>query len=125
MVTPDFDKGGGLLPTVVQDAASGRVLMLAYMNQSAWEMTLETGKAHYWSRSRGRIWLKGEQSGHFQQVQEVFLDCDRDTILLKVLQHGGAACHTGHVSCFYRRYHEGALEVVDEVMFDPEEVYGK
>jgi phosphoribosyl-AMP cyclohydrolase len=120
---PDFSKGHGLLPVIAQDASSGKVLMLAYMNELAWQKTLESGKAHYWSRSRQQLWLKGETSGHIQQVQEVFLDCDLDTILIKVEQGGGAACHTGHVSCFYRRYREGHLEVVEDLKFNPAEVY--
>jgi phosphoribosyl-AMP cyclohydrolase len=120
---PDFSKGHGLLPAIVQDAQSGRVLMLAYMNALAWQKTLETGKAHYWSRSRQQLWLKGETSGHIQQVREVFVDCDLDAILLKVEQVGGAACHMGHVSCFYRRYQDGRLEIVEDRKFNPAEVY--
>jgi phosphoribosyl-AMP cyclohydrolase len=120
---PDFSKGHGLLPTIVQDVSSGKVLMLAYMNELAWHKTLETGKAHYWSRSRQQLWLKGETSGHIQQVHEILLDCDQDTILLKVEQVGGAACHTGHVSCFYRRYRDGQWEEVEAVKFNPAEVY--
>lgn len=122
---PDFDKQNGLLPVITQNAENGRVLMLAYMNDLAWEKTIETGKAHYWSRSRQRLWCKGEESGHFQLVREIFLDCDLDTILLKVEQIGGAACHTGHASCFYRRFKDGRLEVADEPVFDPREVYRK
>src|SRR5512142_2074577 len=106
---PDFSKQGGLLPAIVQSASDGKVLMLAYMNELAWEKTIETGKAHYWSRSRQTLWLKGEQSGHVQLVREIFVDCDLDTVLLKVEQIGGAACHTGHPSCFYRRYRDGLL----------------
>lgn len=122
---PDFSKQNGLLPAIVQDFASGRVLMLAYMNELAWEKTVETGKAHFWSRSRRKLWLKGEESGNMQMVREVFLDCDRDTILLKVEQLGGAACHTGYQSCFYRRYRDGQLEITEERVFDPEQVYKK
>lgn len=122
---PDFSKYNGLLPAVVQDAGDGRVLMLAYMNELAWNKTLETGKAHYWSRSRQKLWLKGEESGHVQLVREIFLDCDLDTILLKVEQLGGAACHTGYESCFYRRYAGGRLEIVENPVFDPREVYKK
>lgn len=122
---PDFDKQNGLLPVITQNAEDGRVLMLAYMNDLAWEETIRTGKAHYWSRSRRKLWCKGEESGHVQLVREIFLDCDLDTILLKVEQVGGAACHTGHVSCFYRRYADGRLEAVDEPVFDPKEVYRK
>jgi len=122
---PDFDKQDGLLPVITQNAEDGRVLMLAYMNDLAWEKTIQTGKAHYWSRSRRKLWCKGEESGHVQFVREIFLDCDLDAILLKVEQIGGAACHTGHASCFYRRYSDGRLEVVDEPVFDPKEVYRK
>jgi len=110
---------GDLVPAVVQDAETGEVLMLAYMNQEALAKTLETGKAHYWSRSRGKLWLKGESSGHFQKVVETRIDCDQDAILLKVEQEGGA-CHMGYRSCFFRDL-EG--EVVGEKVFDPDEVY--
>lgn len=122
---PDFSKQNGLLPAIVQDFASGRVLMLAYMNELAWDKTVETGKAHYWSRSRQKLWLKGEESGNMQMVREVFVDCDRDAILLKVEQLGGAACHTGYQSCFYRRYRDGDLEIAEQRVFDPKEVYKK
>jgi len=120
---PDFSKHGDLLPVIVQSADSGRVLMLAYMNERAWEKTLETATAHYWSRSRQKLWLKGEESGHTQRVVEIFLDCDLDTILLKVEQRGGAACHNGYESCFYRRYEGGKLVEVEKRIFDPKEVY--
>lgn len=122
---PDFSKGGGLLPAIAQDVADGRVLMLAYMNELAWERTLATGKAHYWSRSRSKLWCKGEESGHVQLVREIRLDCDLDTILLKVEQVGGAACHEGYQSCFFRRYQDGRLEITDRPVFDPKEVYRK
>jgi len=122
---PDFSKHGGLLPAIVQHAGTGKVLMLAYMNELAWEKTIETGAAHYWSRSRQRLWLKGEESGHTQVVKEILLDCDLDTILLKVDQRGGAACHAGYESCFYRRYEEGELVEVEKPVFDPKEVYKK
>ncbi len=125
MEQPDFEKGKGLLPVIVQDYSTGKVLMLAYMNQEAWEKTLKTRKAHYWSRSRQKLWLKGETSGHIQEVVEILVDCDMDTILLKVVQKGGAACHTGYESCFYRRYENGEWKVVDVKRFDPEEVYKK
>ncbi|MDD1751780.1 MAG: phosphoribosyl-AMP cyclohydrolase [Methanotrichaceae archaeon] len=108
-----------LIPTIAQDIRTGEVLMLAYMNDEALKMTRETGKAHYWSRSRRRIWLKGELSGHFQVVKEIRIDCDEDAILLLVEQHGGA-CHTGYSSCFYRTV-EG--KVVSEKIFEPDEVY--
>lgn len=122
---PDFSKHGGLLPAIAQSASDGKVLMLAYMNEPAWEKTVETGKAHYWSRSRQKLWLKGEESGHIQVVREIYLDCDLDTILLKVEQQGGAACHTGYESCFYRRLENGRLHVMGEPVFDPKEVYKK
>ncbi len=122
---PDFSKQQGLLPAIVQDAATGKVLMLAYMNESAWERTVETSKAHYWSRSRQKLWAKGEESGHVQNVKEIYLDCDLDTILLKVEQVGGAACHTGYESCFYRKYVDGTLQEEGSPVFDPKEVYKK
>ncbi len=125
MTEPNFEKGEGLVPAVVQDYKTGDVLMVAYMNRESWQKTLETGKAHYWSRSRRSLWLKGESSGNFQIVREVRIDCDEDTVLLKVDQQGGAACHTGHRSCFYRKMDEGEGDfvVVGEKVFDPEEVY--
>lgn len=101
MIQPDFEKMGGLIPAVVQDAATGEVLMLAYMNQASLDRTLHTGLATYWSRSRQELWCKGETSGHYQHVQEILIDCDEDTLLLKVIQDG-AACHTGNRTCFYR-----------------------
>jgi phosphoribosyl-AMP cyclohydrolase len=126
MIDLDFSKGGGLLPAIVQDHSSGKVLMLAYMNQASWEKTLETGEAHYWSRSRSEIWHKGGTSGHVQRVREIFVDCDSDTVLLRVEQVGGAACHTGYESCFYRRIGpDQSLSIVGEKVFDPERVYKK
>jgi phosphoribosyl-AMP cyclohydrolase len=122
---PDFTKGNGLVPVIVQDSETREVLMLAYMNSAAWRSTRETGKATYWSRSRHALWVKGEQSGHVQLVKETFLDCDNDTILLLVEQIGGAACHTGHRTCFFRRVlPDGRVEEVGERLFNPEEVYG-
>ena len=122
---PDFSRNSGLLPAIAQNVGNGKVLMLAYMNELAWDKTVETGKAHYWSRSRQKLWLKGEESGHVQLVREIYLDCDMDTILLKVEQLGGAACHTGYESCFYRRVEDGRLVVVENIVFDPKEVYKK
>jgi phosphoribosyl-AMP cyclohydrolase len=122
--TPDFDKMGGLLPAIVQDADSGDVLMLAFMNREAWERTLATGEAHFYSRTRSQIWHKGATSGNVQRVKEIYLDCDWDTVLLKVEQVGGAACHTGHRSCFYRRRLGDGWQVVGSPIFDPKEVYG-
>jgi phosphoribosyl-AMP cyclohydrolase len=120
-----FDKGEGLLPVIAQDHRTGEVLMLAYMNREAWERTLETGTVHYWSRSRKQLWLKGETSGHVQILKSAFVDCDRDAILVKVEQRGGAACHTGYRSCFFQQVHKGALVSVGEPVFDPKEIYGK
>jgi len=115
----------GLLPAIVQDHQTGEVLMLAYINQLAWEKTLETGKAYYWSRSRKSLWLKGESSGHVQLVKEILVDCDQDTVIYKVEQLGGAACHTGYRSCFYRKVSGGTLVVHEqERVFDPAAVYG-
>jgi len=116
----DFSKG--LVPAIVQDHKTGDVLMLAYMNEEAWEMTLKTRTAHYWSRSRQSLWKKGETSGHTQKVREIYIDCDADTILLKIEQIG-AACHTGYRSCFYRKVKNNSLKVVGERIFEPEQVY--
>jgi len=121
----DFDKAGGLLPAIAQDADTGQVLMMAWMNREAFEETLRTKRACYFSRSRGRLWRKGEESGHVQEVREVYLDCDADTILLKVKQQGGAACHEGYASCFFRRVDGDKLQVVGERVFDPKQVYRK
>jgi len=121
--TIDFAKMGGLIPAIVQDAASGEVLMLAFMDPEAWNLTLKTGEAHYYSRTRGKVWRKGETSGHVQRVKDVYLDCDQDTVLLKVEQVGGAACHTGYRTCFYRRRAGEGWEVVGSPIFDPQEVY--
>ncbi len=120
----DFAKGQGLIPVIVQDWQTGEVLMLAYMNAASWQKTQELGQAFYWSRSRQKIWHKGESSGHVQIVKEVYIDCDNDTLLLKVEQVGGAACHTGFRSCFYRKIIKGQIEIVGEKVFDPKEVYG-
>jgi phosphoribosyl-AMP cyclohydrolase len=123
---PDFEKGKGLLPAIAQDWQTGQVLMLAYMNRTAWEKTLETGQVHYWSRSRNELWLKGGTSGHVQLVKEIWVDCDDDTILIKIEQLGGGACHTGYRSCFYRRLEaDGTVAVSGEKCFDPKEVYSK
>ena len=123
---PDFSKGpDGLLPAIAQDVETGEVLMLAYMNRESYEETLRVGRAVYFSRSRGKLWRKGEESGNVQEVDSVYFDCDRDTLLLKVRQIGGAACHRGYRSCFYRRKTAEGLEVVGERVFDPKEVYRK
>ena len=123
MIELDFAKGNGLIPAIVQDAETKEVLMLAYMNRQSWEATLQTGKATYWSRSRQELWVKGETSGHFQLLRAVFIDCDNDSILLQVKQLGGAACHTGYKSCFYRKLEGDDFVVVGEKIFNPKEVY--
>jgi phosphoribosyl-AMP cyclohydrolase len=122
---PDFAKGDGLLPAIAQDAETGVVLMLAYMNAESYAETLATGRAVYYSRSRRKLWRKGEESGNVQEVQGIYLDCDADTILLKVRQRGGAACHEGYVSCFFRQVTPGGLEVIGQRVFDPQQVYKK
>ena len=121
----DFDKAGGLVPAVAQDAATGEVLMLAWMNREAFEETVRTGRAVYFSRSRNKLWRKGEESGNVQEVKGIYVDCDADTILLKVRQVGGAACHEGYKSCFFRKVADGGLQVVGERVFDPKKVYRK
>ncbi len=125
MFTLDFDKAGGLVPVVAQDATTGQVLMLAWMNREAFDETVRTGRAVYFSRSRGKLWRKGEESGHVQLVREILVDCDADTVLLKVEQVGGAACHEGYASCFFRRVQDGELQTVAERLFDPATVYRK
>jgi phosphoribosyl-AMP cyclohydrolase len=122
---PDFDKAGGLIPAVAQDADTGVLLMLAWMNREAFEETVRTGKACYFSRSRNKLWRKGEESGHVQEVRGVFVDCDADTVLLKVKQIGGAACHEGYESCFFREVTRDGLKIVAEKVFDPKTVYKK
>src|SRR5215469_11425043 len=106
----DFDKSGGLIPAIAQDAATGQVLMLAWMNREAYEETVRTGRACYFSRSRGRLWRKGEESGNVQEVREIYIDCDADTVLLKIRQVGDAACHEGFRSCFFRQVEGGTLK---------------
>lgn len=125
MIRLDFPKQGGLIPVVVQDADDGTVLMLAYMNELAFRRTVETRRATYWSRSRNELWVKGESSGHTQEVAEILIDCDDDTVLLKVRQTGGAACHEGYRSCFFRRVETDATVVIGARIFDPKEVYKK
>ena len=124
MIEPDFKKGNGLLPAIAQDNKSGKVLMLAYMNKDAWLLTLKTGEVYYWSRSRQEIWHKGETSGNIQVVKDIILDCDKDTILLKIEQVGGAACHLGYESCFHNKIGKnGEITIIGEKIFNPEEVY--
>ena len=123
--TLDFDKAGGLVPAIAQDADTGEVLMLAWMNREAFDETVRTRRAVYFSRSRNKLWRKGEESGNVQEVVGIFIDCDADTVLLKVKQIGGAACHEGYKSCFFRRLDDTELVVVGERIFDPKKVYGK
>ena len=125
MVKLDFAKGGGLLPAIAQDWKTGDVLMLAYINEEAWNETLKTGNATYWTRSRQKLWRKGEESGNVQKVKEIYVDCDEDTVIFKVEQIGGAACHEGYHYCFFRKYENGELVVVGERVFDPAKVYKK
>ncbi len=125
MISLNFTKTtDGLLPAIVQDYQTNEVLMLAYINKMAWEKTLETGQAHYWSRSRNKLWLKGETSGHVQIIHRILVDCDDDTVVYKVEQRGGAACHTGHRTCFYRQLDGDDLVTTEERVFDPKVVYG-
>lgn len=126
MSGPDFDKHS-LLPVIAQDFESGDVLMLAYMNREAYNETLNTGRVCYYSRSRQKLWRKGEESGNIQEVKEIFFDCDADTLLVKVNQIGGAACHEGYRSCFFRQItpSTGEVNTVGERVFDPAKVYGK
>ena len=122
----NFAKGSGLIPAIVQDVNSLEVLMVAYINSDAFEKTKHTGKMHYFSRSKERIWMKGETSGHVQEVVEILVDCDADALVFKVNQVGGAACHTGYNSCFFRQVtgEDGMRIIKQERVFDPEEVYG-
>ncbi|MBN1140938.1 MAG: phosphoribosyl-AMP cyclohydrolase [Deltaproteobacteria bacterium] len=124
MIELNFSKSAdGLIPAIAQDWRSGEVLMLAYINREAWEKTLETGLATYWTRSRKKLWVKGESSGHVQKIREILVDCDLDTVIFKVEQIGEAACHEGYRSCFFRRLENGALSVIGERVFDPAQVY--
>jgi len=113
----------GLVPAIAQDAATGRVLMVAWMNREALKRTAESGEAVYWSRSRKKLWHKGEESGHFQKVKEIRLDCDNDVVLLQIQQIGGIACHTGRVSCFFSKLENGQWQDTDAVIKNPEEIY--
>lgn len=120
---PDFEKRGGLVTAVTQDADTGEVLMVAWMNREAWEYTLANHVACYFSTSRKKLWVKGETSGHTQDVVEVRVDCDTDAVLLKVRQRGGAACHEGYKSCFFRVADQNGWRVVETRVVDPETVY--
>lgn len=124
-MTLDFDKGNGLVAAIAQDADTGEVLMMAWMNRDAFEETVRTRRAVYFSRSRNRLWRKGEESGHVQEVRDILIDCDADTVLLKVKQVGGAACHEGYKSCFFRKLEGSELAVIAERVVDPRAVYGK
>jgi phosphoribosyl-AMP cyclohydrolase len=123
MIKLDFEKTNGLIPAIAQDYKTGEVLMLGFMNNRAFEKTIKTKKATYFSRSRQALWIKGEISGHVQNVKEIRVDCDNDTILLKVDQVGGAACHKGYKSCFFSKVQENDLKIVESKVFDPKKVY--
>ncbi len=121
----NFDSNG-LVPAIIQDYKTNKVLMVAYMNKEALEKTLTTKLTHFYSRSRNKLWLKGEESGHIQKVKKIYIDCDNDCILVKVQQVGGASCHTGYKSCFYREIKEnGEFKIVEKKVFDPQKVYKK
>jgi len=124
MIELDFDKFGGVVPVIAQDHQSGEVLMMAFMNREAWELTLNTGYVHYWSRSQGKLWKKGETSGNLQEVREIRVDCDNDCLLIRIRQVGDAACHTGYRSCFYRVVDGSGLREDGQRIFDPRDVYG-
>ena len=115
----------GLVPAIAQDAATGRVLMVAWMDRDALQRTVELGEAVYWSRSRKKLWHKGEESGHIQRVREIRLDCDQDVLLLQIEQQGGIACHTGRESCFFSRLENGEWVATDAVLKNPDEIYQK
>lgn len=123
MIKLDFDKMNGLLPAIVQDYKTDEILMLGFMNKEAWKSTLSTGRATFFSRSRQTLWVKGETSGNIQIVKEIRIDCDNDAVLLIVEQIGGATCHTGYRSCFFKRVEKGAVEVIGTPAIDPREIY--
>lgn len=125
MVKLDFAKGDGLVPAIAQDWKTGEILMLAYINEEAWNETLKTGNATYWTRSRKKLWRKGEESGNVQKVKEIYVDCDEDTVIFKVEQIGGAACHEGFRTCFFRKVDGNVLKIIGERVFNPDEVYNK
>ena len=125
MIELDFAKSDGLIPAIAQDWKTGEILMLAYINRLSWEETLKSGNATYWSRSRNKLWKKGEESGNVQKIKEILIDCDDDTVIFKVDQIGGAACHTGYRTCFYRKIDGDKLKTVGEKVFNPEEKYKK
>jgi phosphoribosyl-AMP cyclohydrolase len=123
MLTLDFKKTDGLVPAIIQDHLTGEVLMLGFMNEESWNLTLKEGTVVFYSRSRNKLWKKGETSGHVQIVKEIRVDCDDDTLLIRVEQVGGAACHTGHRSCFFRKFDGGDLVADGTLVFNPEDVY--
>ena len=123
MIKLDFEKSNGLIPAVIQDYKSGEVLMLGFMSPESWKKSLDDGEVVYFSRTKKRLWKKGETSGHVQKIKEIYVDCDSDTLLIKVEQIGGAACHTGHRSCFYKRVSGDKLIEEGDLIFDPKEVY--
>ncbi len=125
MLKPDFKKMNGLIPVIAQDEKTGEVLMLAYMNEESYNLSLETGEAVYYSRSRQKLWHKGESSGCIQKIKSIRIDCDEDTLVMQVEQIGGAACHTGRRSCFFREIKNGEVTECSPMVFDPGEVYGK
>ncbi len=125
MINLNFDKMGGLIPAIIQDAETNEVLMLAFMDEKALSLTMETKKTWFFSRSRNKYWMKGEQSGHIQEVVEIYTDCDADSVLIKVKQHGEAACHTGNKSCFYIKREGDEWVEHSNPLFNPEEVYKK
>ena len=123
MEKPDFEKMNGLIPVIAQDEETREVLMLAYMNEDAYRLTVEGGEAVYYSRSRGKLWHKGESSGCVQKVKSIRFDCDDDTLVILIEQIGGAACHKGYRSCFYRELKDGEVSPCSPLVFDPREVY--
>jgi phosphoribosyl-AMP cyclohydrolase len=124
MVKLDFSKSDdGLIPAIAQDYKTGEVLMLAYINEESWAETLKSGYATYWTRSRQKLWKKGEESGNLQEIKEILIDCDDDTVVFKINQIGDAACHTGHRSCFYRKVEGDQIITVGKKVFNPEDVY--
>ena len=124
-IRPNFKKGDGLVPAIAQDYKTGQVLMMAYMNEESYNETLRLGYAVYYSRRRQKLWRKGEESGNFQKIHEIYIDCDLDTLLIKVDQVGGSACHEGYPSCFFRKLEGDDYVVVGERVFDPNDVYKK
>ena len=120
----DFTKLDGLVPAIIQDAETNRILMVGFMNEEAWQKTLETGYATFYSRTRNKLWMKGETSGHRLEVKEIRTDCDQDTVVLKVVAHGPGVCHEGYESCFFRQWNKGEWAVVDSKVYDEASVYG-